>query len=314
MTRQEELRIRARRRQRRRQARMVRRIIFSVCLLVILILCIYGHHNHKRVEDLGSRINKLEKQLKKNQSERDKLQEQLDDTKKQLKEKQEELEKNQAAVADDPDKPNVYLTFDDGPSENTDKILDTLAKNNIRATFFCIAQKGADNESRYKRIVKEGHTLGMHSYTHDYKTVYADLSSFEKDVTDISDYLYKVTGVRPKYYRFPGGSSNRVSKVPMAECIRYLNESGLTYFDWNAQNDDATGKKYTSAQLIQHAMKNVRVAGSNVVLLMHDEQTKTATAEALPKLIRQLKNAGYDILPITDKTPLVQHVSKDSVS
>ena len=154
----------------------------------------------------------------------------------------------------------------------------------------------------------------MHSYTHVYRTVYADLESFEKDVTGISDYLYQITGVRPKYYRFPGGSSNTVSKVPMKECIRYLNQSDLTYFDWNAQNDDATGKSYTADQLVEHALRNVKAAGSNVVLLMHDEQTKTATAESLPKLIKQLKNAGYDILPITDKTPLVQHVSKDSVS
>ena len=232
----------------------------------------------------------------------------------EMEQKQQELDKKEAALYDDPNKPNVYMTFDDGPSSNTDTILDTLAANNIRATFFCIAQKGEANEKRYQRIVNEGHTIGMHSYTHEYGTVYASLESFEQDVTQISDYIFQMTGVRPKYYRFPGGSSNTVSKVPMKECIRYLNQSGLTYFDWNAQNDDATGKSYTASQLVEHAMKNVKTAGDNVVLLMHDEQTKTATAEALPTLIKRLKNAGYDILPITDKTPLVQHVSKDSVS
>lgn len=313
MTRQEE-RIRARRRQRRKQAMMVRRILFSVCLLIILGLCIYGYRNHKRVQTLGGKIDRLEQQLKQNKTDRENLRKELDDLQKELQEKQKELEKIQAALYDDPEKPNVYLTFDDGPSANTDSILDTLAANNVRATFFCIAQKGEANQKRYQRIVSEGHTLGMHSYTHVYRTVYADLESFEKDVTGISDYLYQITGVRPKYYRFPGGSSNTVSKVPMKECIRYLNQSGLTYFDWNAQNDDATGKSYTADQLVEHALRNVKAAGSNVVLLMHDEQTKTATAESLPKLIKQLKNDGYDILPITDKTPLVQHVSKDSVS
>ncbi len=312
MTRQEE-RIRIKRRQRRKQAIMIRRIVFTVCLLIILILCIYGYLNHKRVQTLGGKIDRLEEQLKQSRSDRKNLQKELDDLEKELQEKQKELEKNQAAVYDDPEKPNVYLTFDDGPSANTDTILDTLADNNVRATFFCIAQKGEANEKRYQRIVSEGHTLGMHSYSHVYKTVYADMESFQKDVTGISDYLYQITGVRPKFYRFPGGSSNTVSKVPMKECIRYLNQSGLTYFDWNAQNDDATGKSYTASQLVEHAMSNVKVAGNNVVLLMHDEQTKTATAQSLPKLIRQLKNAGYDILPITDATPLVQHVSKDSV-
>lgn len=312
MTRQEE-RIRIKRRQRRKQAIMIRRIVFTVCLLIILILCIYGYLNHKRVQTLGGKIDRLEEQLKQSRSDRKNLQKELDDLEKELQEKQKELEKNQAAVYDDPEKPNVYLTFDDGPSANTDTILDTLADNNVRATFFCIAQKGEANEKRYQRIVSEGHTLGMHSYSHVYKTVYADMESFQKDVTGISDYLYQITGVRPKFYRFPGGSSNTVSKVPMKECIRYLNQSGLTYFDWNAQNDDATGKSYTASQLVEHAMSSVKAAGNNVVLLMHDEQTKTATAQSLPKLIRQLKNAGYDILPITDATPLVQHVSKDSV-
>ncbi len=312
MTRQEE-RIRIKRRQRRKQAIMIRRIVFTVCLLIILILCIYGYLNHKRVQTLGGKIDRLEEQLKQSRSDRKNLQKELDDLEKELQEKQKELEKNQAAVYDDPEKPNVYLTFDDGPSANTDTILDILADNNVRATFFCIAQKGEANEKRYQRIVSEGHTLGMHSYSHVYKTVYADMESFQKDVTGISDYLYQITGVRPKFYRFPGGSSNTVSKVPMKECIRYLNQSGLTYFDWNAQNDDATGKSYTASQLVEHAMSSVKAAGNNVVLLMHDEQTKTATAQSLPKLIRQLKNAGYDILPITDATPLVQHVSKDSV-
>ena len=260
MTRQEE-RIRARRRQRRRQARMVRRVVFGVCLFIILILCIYGHHNHKRVLSLQSEIDRLEQQLKKSKSDSNDLKKQLDELQKELEQKQQELDKKEAALYDDPNKPNVYMTFDDGPSSNTDTILDTLAANNIRATFFCIAQKGEANEKRYQRIVNEGHTIGMHSYTHEYGTVYASLESFEQDVTQISDYIFQMTGVRPKYYRFPGGSSNTVSKVPMKECIRYLNQSGLTYFDWNAQNDDATGKSYTASQLVEHAMKNVKMAG-----------------------------------------------------
>lgn len=141
MTRQEE-RIRARRRQRRKQAMMVRRILFSVCLLIILGLCIYGYRNHKRVQTLGGKIDRLEQQLKQNKTDRENLRKELDDLQKELQEKQKELEKIQAVLYDDPEKPNVYLTFDDGPSANTDSILDTLAANNVRATFFCIAQKG----------------------------------------------------------------------------------------------------------------------------------------------------------------------------
>jgi peptidoglycan/xylan/chitin deacetylase (PgdA/CDA1 family) len=281
---------------------------------MILLLVIFGAYNHHRAGKLQKQIKQLEKQIKKQNKQQEDLEDQLEQKEKELKEKEAQLEKAEEATYDDPDKPNVYLTFDDGPSTNTDSILDTLGKYNVRATFFCIARDGEENAARYKRIVQEGHVLGMHSYTHVYKTVYADMASFQKDVTDLSDFLYGITGERPKYYRFPGGSSNTVSKVPMKKCIRFVTKEGLTYFDWNAQNDDATGTSYTASQLVSHAMTSVRNAGQNVVLLMHDEQTKTATAESLPKLIRQLKTAGYDILPITDETPLVQHISYDSVS
>jgi peptidoglycan/xylan/chitin deacetylase (PgdA/CDA1 family) len=281
---------------------------------MILLLVIFGAYNHHRAGKLQKQIKQLEKQIKKQNKQQEDLEDQLEQKEKELKEKEAQLEKAEEATYDDPDKPNVYLTFDDGPSTNTDSILDTLGKYNVRATFFCIARDGEENAARYKRIVQEGHVLGMHSYTHVYKTVYADMASFQKDVTDLSDFLYGITGERPKYYRFPGGSSNTVSKVSMKKCIRFVTKEGLTYFDWNAQNDDATGVSYTASQLVSHAMTSVRNAGQNVVLLMHDEQTKTATAESLPKLIRQLKTAGYDILPITDETPLVQHISYDSVS
>lgn len=310
---QQEQRRRAERRRRRRRARLLRRFVCSVCGVVIFVLLLYSCYSHRRVGKLQGQIRKLEEQLEDSNADQNNLQQQLDDLEQELKEKEEQLQRNMAATFDDPDKPNVYLTFDDGPSANTDSILDTLAEYNVRASFFCIARWGDENTARYRRIVEEGHTLGMHSYTHDYKTVYADLASFQEDVIKISDFLYEKTEVRPKYYRFPGGSSNTVCKVSMSKCIRYVNRSGLTYFDWNAQNDDATGKSYTASELVSRAMKSVRAAGRNVVLLMHDEQTKTATAESLPKLLQQLKDADYDILPIREETPLVQHVSYDSV-
>ena len=106
MTRQED-RIRARRRQRRKQAMMVRRILFSVCLLIILGLCINGYRNHKRVQTLGGKIDRLDQQLKQNKTDRENLRKELDDLQKELQEKQKELEKIQAALYDDPEKPNV---------------------------------------------------------------------------------------------------------------------------------------------------------------------------------------------------------------
>ena len=127
----------------------------------------------------------------------------------------------------------VYLTFDDGPSIYTDKILDILKENQIKATFFVIGKTDSYSKDMYRRIVDEGHTLGMHSYSHQYSNVYHSLEYFKKDFTMLQDLLYKTTGVKPDLYRFPGGSSNLVSKVDLSQCIRYLNDKNIRYVDWN---------------------------------------------------------------------------------
>ena len=307
MTREESIRRARLREQRRRQLRF-RRIVFSVLLATILITLVYSCYSYFKIKGLKNEIETLQQQLENSEIGEENLQKQLDRLQKQLEEKEHQLQLRTKALKDDPEKPNVYLTFDDGPSQNTDRILDTLAKENVRATFFCIARDGTENAARYQRIASEGHTLGIHSYSHNYSSIYADIDSFREDVTAISDYVFEITGVVPEFYRFPGGSSNSVSKVSMKKCIRYIKKKGLTYFDWNAQNDDATGKPYSSSQLVKRALSSVKAAGENVVLLMHDEKTKTATAESLPELIHDLKEAGYDILPITKETKPVQHM------
>ena len=307
MTRQELSRRAKAREQRRRQLKF-RRIVFSVLLATILITLVYSCYSYYKIRGLKKEVETLQQQLENSETGQESLEEQLEQLQKQLEEKERQLQLRTEALTDYPEKPNVYLTFDDGPSRNTDAIMDTLAEENVCATFFCIARQGQKNADRYQRIVQEGHTLGMHSYSHDYKVIYQNLNSFKEDVTGISDFLFGITGVVPEFYRFPGGSSNAVSDVSMKKCIRYVKKKGLTYFDWNAQNDDATGKAYTSDQLVEHAMGSVRAAGDNVVLLMHDEETKTATAESLPELIQTLKAEGYDILPITKDTKLVQHM------
>jgi len=203
-------------------------------------------------------------------------------------------------------KKKVYLTFDDGPSDYTDEILDVLKEEGVKATFFVV---GADEEHfpALKRIVKEGHTLGIHSMTHEYKTIYADIESFEEDVSSMHEMLYNVTGVDVKYYRFPGGSSNKVSKVDIQDCIKYLTDNGYTYFDWNALNEDATGKNYSAKELNANALSYIRSNKGDSVVLMHDLNGLSNTRESLKSLIETLKNEGYEILPITDSTDLVQH-------
>lgn len=201
----------------------------------------------------------------------------------------------------------VYLTFDDGPSEYTDEILDILEAENVKATFFVVAKDESYNE-KYKRIVNDGHTLAMHSYTHEYDKVYADIDSFKYDVDSIHALLYDVTGVDVKYYRFPGGSSNTVSHVEIQACIDYLDEKGYTYFDWNSLNGDAVTESLSKEQLNDNIMKYVRNNQGDSIVLMHDLSNRHTTVEALPDLIHTLKEEGYELVPIDDTTIPVHHV------
>lgn len=206
----------------------------------------------------------------------------------------------------------AYLTFDDGPSENTARILDILKEKGVKATFFVIGQEGEEAEALYRRIVEEGHTLAMHSYTHKYNEIYASVDAFAEDITHLQTYLAEVTGVTPTIMRFPGGSSNHVSSLPMEEFIRYAKEKGLTYFDWNVMSGDATGQAYMPEELIENVMKDA-VRYESAVVLMHDAATKAPTAEALAPMIDRLREAGFTLLPIDEDTELVQHIEAGSV-
>ena len=200
----------------------------------------------------------------------------------------------------------VYLTFDDGPSKNASKILDVLKEKNVKATFFMVLNDKS-NQAVIKRMAEEGHTLGIHSASHVYSEVYADLDSFRTDVNTVHDLLYEMTGQDVRFYRFPGGSSNRVSDVPIEDCIAYLEESGYKYFDWNASNGDSSGAGYTPEQLEENVLRYVRNNTGDSIVLMHDLEGCPETAESLSHLIDTLREEGYTLLPISEKTKTIHH-------
>lgn len=208
---------------------------------------------------------------------------------------------------DSNEKTNVYLTFDDGPSDNTDIILDTLDRYNVKATFFLVEKDDAAMKDKIKRIASSGHSIGVHSYSHKYSEVYASLDSFKKDVESMRDFLELLIGYKAKLYRFPGGSGNKVTNVDIRECIDYLNSQGIKYYDWNVSSGDAVSNAYTADELVENVMKDVLKYKTSVVLL-HDANAKGTTAEALPRLIEALQASNVNLLPITDDTPSVQHV------
>lgn len=201
----------------------------------------------------------------------------------------------------------AYLTFDDGPSSNTGKILDILKEYDVKATFFVVGRTDDESIRLYKRIVNEGHTLGMHSYSHQYSKIYASQEAFEDDLNKIQTFLYRVTGVKSVYYRFPGGSSNSVSSVPVENLISVLENRRIKYYDWNAANCDAMGEILPANQLIANSMNSI-LKNKESIVLMHDGGMYDTTVESLPEVIRLLKENEVTMLPIDGETKPVHHI------
>lgn len=202
----------------------------------------------------------------------------------------------------------AYLTFDDGPSANTGKILDILDKYDAKATFFVIYRPGY--ESTYKEIVRRGHTLALHSYTHRYSDIYKSTSAYFDDLNRLSDYLYSLTGVRSKTLRFPGGSSNLISrsysKGIMTRLTSEVEKRGYRYYDWNVDSGDADANCVKASTLVANIKKRCG-SQKSAIILMHDAPAKTTTVTALPDIIRYLRSKGYELLPITSDTTPVHH-------
>lgn len=181
----------------------------------------------------------------------------------------------------------------------------------MKATFFVIG-KDEPYYDYYKRIVKEGHAIGMHSYSHVYQDFYKSVDSFGAELTRLNDLIYEVTGTRSSIFRFPGGSSNNVAPLPIEDYIAYLNENNINYYDWNSLSGDAVTSGLSPEQMVQNIMNDVS-KNTDSIVLMHDLQTTHTTVESLQLLIDTLKRDGYEILPIDADTPLIQHVSCNSV-
>ena len=200
----------------------------------------------------------------------------------------------------------VYLTFDDGPSANTERILDILDQYGVKATFFVVGKEGYTEQ--YRRIVDDGHTLAMHSYSHKYSEIYASVDAYRADLAKLHDFLYELTGEDCSIVRFPGGSSNTISRVDMWELIDYLKREDMVYFDWNVSSGDATGDRKSADQIARNVLDSIGQF-SNAVVLFHDAPGKDSTVDALPAIIEKiLESDNTVILPIVEDTVRVQHL------
>lgn len=204
----------------------------------------------------------------------------------------------------------VYLTFDDGPSDRvTPRVLDTLKEYNVHATFF-IVNYGESGKALIRRMIDEGHTVAIHGYSHDYAAIYKSDEAFMQNIYRLRDRLRSDFGYEAAIIRFPGGSSNTVSRQYsvgiMSRLAQRVQAEGFTYFDWNVSSGDAAGTPASSGQIYNNVTSALRHDRGNVVL-MHDAGAKGTTADALPDIIRYCLANGYSIQPITPATKPVHH-------
>lgn len=194
----------------------------------------------------------------------------------------------------------MYLTFDDGPSEeNTAAVLDILKEYNIQATFFVVGENVRRHPEVARRIVEEGHTIGIHCNRHEYGELYESVDSYLADFREAHDAVYEVTGVEAKLFRFPGGSINSYNKDVYEEIIAEMTEKGFIYFDWNGSLEDAMSKS-TPEQLVENAVEST-LGRKKVVMLAHDMVYNTTLC--LEDLIDSFPE--YKMEPLTEEvTPI----------
>lgn len=199
----------------------------------------------------------------------------------------------------------IYLTFDDGPSYGTTNIiLDILKEEGVKATFF-VTCNGPDD--LIKRMYDEGHTVALHTATHNYSYVYSSVDNYFEDLNRVSNRVKNITGVESKIIRFPGGSSNTISRNYSQGIMTTLTgmvlEKGYRYFDWNVDSNDAGGAR-SSAEVYNNVTRNLSKYRSNVVL-MHD--IKVTTRDAIRNIIKYGKANGYNFEKIDMNTYMIRH-------
>ena len=209
-------------------------------------------------------------------------------------------------VIDKPQPGTIFLTFDDGPNEETTpKILDILKEEGVQATFF-VTSFGPDK--LIKREFDEGHTVALHTSSHDYGYIYKSESNYFKDLEKVQNRVYKITGYKSMIIRFPGGSSNTISARYkhgiMTNLTKQVHKRGYKYYDWNAMNGDAEPGNHNSKEMYNNFMNSISKDKVNYVLL-HD--IKPYTRDSLKEIIRECKKRGYTFSKITQSTPELHH-------
>lgn len=218
-------------------------------------------------------------------------------------------DENEVITEEDNGLKKVYLTFDDGPSIYTKDILDILKRYNVKATFFVTGMNTPLYDEYLQKILDDGHSLGIHTYSHVYSDVYESLESFQADFNKMRDYIKQQTGQDISLYRFPGGSGNNVVSAQTREQImEWLEAEGIVYFDWNVSSGDAENRILSAETIANNCIEGVKKCNTAIVLL-HDAGGKKSTIEALPLIIEGINQLDDTILlPIDEETVTIQQI------
>lgn len=200
------------------------------------------------------------------------------------------------------DPKRIFLTFDDGPTNQvTPFILDLLKNENIKATFFVLGTRAEANPELVKREYDEGHFVANHGYSHNYSSIYASSEAVQNEYNRTNEAIRNATG-NPNYnslvFRFPGGSVGGKYDSIKKATKQILREQGIASVDWNALTGDSEGIK-TKEKLFQRFYDTVG-SKSSVVLLMHDAADKILSYEILPDIINYCRNNGYEFKSLYD--------------
>ena len=186
-----------------------------------------------------------------------------------------------------------YLTFDDGPDPYiTTQVLDILKQYNVKATFFVVYRDTEEAKALYKRIIEEGHTIGVHTASHDYEKIYASVEDYLDDFNKISKHIEEITGVKPEIFRFPGGSISEYNKLICTQLASEMIRRGYTYYDWNVSASDTGINRYDKYEIVDSVLKSNSEIKEKIVLL-HDGADHDHTVYALDEIIEGLTNQGY---------------------
>lgn len=199
-----------------------------------------------------------------------------------------------------------YLTFDDGPSAATLKILDVLDEFDIKATFFVTGKASEANPEILKKISDKGHCIGVHSYSHDYKQIYASVDGFLEDFNRMHNCITDITGVPPEIFRFAGGSVNAFNQKIYPQLVAEMLRRGFVFYDWNAAANDAVNGGISRSNIVENVLSSA--AGlDRIIVLMHDRPDNMVTAEALPDIIQELQKQGYKFDKLTNEVEPVTY-------